>query len=60
VGQLTGLVLLELQCSSGGPLQPRAALQQLTSLALSLFNIDEQEARVMAGLGQLRRLAAHF
>jgi hypothetical protein len=60
VGQSTGLVLLELRCRSGGPLQPLAALQQLTSLALRDFNIDEQEAQVLAGLGQLRRLVAYF
>jgi hypothetical protein len=41
------------------PLQPLAALQRLTSLTLR-FHVDTQQARVLAGLGQLRRLVANF
>jgi hypothetical protein len=61
VGQLTGLVSLELwgnwRCRL---LQPLAALQWLTSLTLKGCTIDEQQAQVLAGLGQLRRLVADF
>jgi hypothetical protein len=61
VGQLTGLVSLELSSWSGGvPLQPLAALQRLISLALCGFRIYEQQTQVLAGLGQLRRLVAYF
>jgi hypothetical protein len=65
VGQLTGLVSLELwDISDGAPLQPLAALQRLTSLDLTGMDldvrIDEQQARVLASLAQLRRLLADF
>jgi hypothetical protein len=62
VGQLTGLVSLELWSRLGGgrPTLPLSALQRLTSLALRGFRIDEQQAQVLAGLAQLRWLAAEF
>jgi hypothetical protein len=61
VGQLTGLVSLKLQSSKEDvPLQLLAALQQLTSLTFYGSTIDEQQARALAGLGQLRRLSAGF
>jgi hypothetical protein len=59
VGQLTGLVSLRMWWIGGGPLQPLAALQRLTSLLLPWCS-GEQEAQVLAGLGQLRRLEADF
>jgi hypothetical protein len=59
VGQLTGLVSLELWgFIDGVPLQPLAVLQQLTSLHLVNCTMDEQ--RVLAGLGQMRRLVTDF
>jgi hypothetical protein len=61
VGQLTGLVELELwNISDGEPLQPLAALQQLTCLHLFNCTMDKQQAQVLAGLGQLRHLEAYF
>jgi hypothetical protein len=61
VGQLTGLASLALwdRGNSATPLHPLTALQQLTSLC-SNCSIGEQDAQVLAGLGQLRRLAASF
>jgi hypothetical protein len=54
-------VSLELwELSHGVHLQPLAALQQLTSLTLLGCMLDEQQALVLAGLGQLRRLVADF
>jgi hypothetical protein len=61
VGQLTGLVSLELWPNiMDMPLQHLTALQRLTSLALRQCRFDEQQARVLAGLRQLRRLATDF
>jgi hypothetical protein len=61
VGQLTGLVSLEMfVLQIDMPLQPLAALQQLTSLALKDCVMDEQQVQVLAGLGQLRHLEAYF
>jgi hypothetical protein len=63
VGQLTGLVSLRILWMSwnrGMPLQPLAELQQLTSFSLEGCIIYEQQALVLAGLGQLRRLKADF
>jgi hypothetical protein len=64
VGQLTSLASLALRpetCCRPQPLAPLAALQQLTSLDISrAFHLDEQGARVLAGLGGLRRLDADF
>jgi hypothetical protein len=60
VAQLTGLASLKLRDGTGGvALEPLAALQQLTSLIIKRI-IGEQQARVLADLGQLRRLEADF
>jgi hypothetical protein len=69
VGQLTGLSSLDLDLSSDWmyselPLAPLAALQQLTALRLDApqpeYALTESQARVLAGLPQLRRLEAYF
>jgi hypothetical protein len=63
VGQLAGLVSLEVMSLDGdAALHPLAALQRLTSLIFKGYGciIEGQEAQVLAGLGQLRRLVADF